>query len=78
MHQPYLLVNAFGGNMKTLAKRLCGLSPSFFLYNNRELTKKLIIFSRHELKIDLVTYEIHPNQWAKNVKDHTYDIKFFE
>lgn len=30
MHQPYLLVNAFGRDLKTLARRLCGLSPSFF------------------------------------------------
>ena len=78
MHKPYLLINAFGGNLRTLAKRLMGLSPSFFLFSNRELTKKLIILARHELKIELGTYEIKTNQWGKHCKQHTYDKKFYQ
>ena len=78
MHQLYLLVNAFGGSLKTLAKRLCGLSPSFFLYNNNKITKKLIIFSRHALKIQLPRYSIPMHEWAKKMKHHEYDNEFYQ
>ena len=53
MHLPHLLVNAFGGSFKALGQRLCGINPSFFLYNNQELTKKLILFSCSERKFGL-------------------------
>lgn len=53
IHLPHLLVNAFGGSFQTLTQRLCGISPSFFLYNNQELIKILILFSHSELQLSL-------------------------
>ena len=78
MHQPYLLVNVFGGNLKTLARRLCGLSPSFFLYNNKDLTKKLIILSRQELVIPLPRHSIPSTEWGKKMKHFSYDNDFYQ
>ena len=77
MQQPYLLINTFGGILKALTKRLCGSSPSFFLYNNMELTKKLIIFSRQELAIALPIHSIPIQEWGKKTKYYRYDAEFY-
>ena len=67
MNLPHLLVNAFGGSFTALAQRLCGISPSYFLYNNQELVKKLILFSRSELQFTLKR-SIPLTEWKKRVK----------
>ena len=76
MHLPHLLVNAFGESFTALIQRLCGISPSFFLYNNQELVKKLILFSYSGLKFTLKK-SIPLPEWNKRVKNYIYDSEFF-
>ena len=83
MKQLYLLINKFEMNLKTLAKHICGLRiilPPFppSPYNNKELIKKLNMFSHQELNISLPMHSIPIYELGKKMTHYRYDAKFYQ
>ena len=74
--QPATLVNVFGGDIESLLLKIMALEPSYFLYDMVELTEKLIIFSRLELKIEFSTKPIKASNWLHVMKDDSYNAQF--
>ena len=74
--QPATLVNVFGGDIESLLLKIMALEPSYFLYDTIELTEKLIIFSRLELKIEFNTKSIKASNWLHVMKDDAYNSQF--